>query len=66
MKIVMMNSNQVTFLQCYMHLAKLMNRSEKRVVLVRVSLALMKHYDQKASQEGNGLLFLYFHITANH
>lgn len=32
-------------------------------VLVRVSIALMKHHDQRASWRGKGLFSLHFHIT---
>lgn len=33
---------------------------------LRVSIAAMKHDDQKASWEGKGLLSLQFHITVHH
>lgn len=36
------------------------------VVLVRVSIAAVKHYDQKASWGGKGLLGLHFSIVAHH
>ena len=35
-------------------------------VLVRVSVATVKHYDQKASLGGKSLFSLYFHITVHH
>ena len=35
-------------------------------VLVRVSIAAMKHHDQKASWGGKGLLGLYIHSTVHH
>jgi hypothetical protein len=35
-------------------------------VIVRVSIAAMKHYDQKASWGGKGLFCLSFHIAVQH
>jgi hypothetical protein len=35
-------------------------------VSVRVSIAVMKHHDQKASWGGKGLFGLYFQITFQH
>jgi hypothetical protein len=34
--------------------------------LVRVSIAAMKHHDQKASWGGKGLFSLHFHIAVRH
>ena len=34
-------------------------------VLVRVSIAVMKHHDQKASWRGKGLFGLHFHIAVH-
>jgi hypothetical protein len=36
------------------------------LVLVRVSIAAMKHHDQKESWRGEGLFGLYFHIAVHH
>ena len=35
-------------------------------VLDRISIAVMKHHDQKASWGGKGLFDLLFHITVHH
>jgi hypothetical protein len=37
-----------------------------RDVLVKVSMALIKHHDQKASWGGKGLFSLHFHIAVHH
>ena len=42
--------------------ATLMNGSD----LVRVTIAVTKHYDQKVSWEEKGLFGFYFHITLHH
>jgi hypothetical protein len=37
----------------------------QNVVVVRVSIVVAKHYDQKASWGGKGLSTLYFHSTVH-
>ena len=50
----------------YMLYVMIWRWASRHIVLVRSSMAVMKHHDPKASEGGKGLFSLHFHSTFHH